>query len=64
MTAVEIAALKIDAYFGVAADVRPAVGGVYVPLRLAAELREAFAAEAARGRGGPPPSVMHPEWIP
>ena len=49
MTAVETVALKIDAYFGVAADVRPAVGGVYVPLRLAAELREAFA--ALRGEG-------------
>ena len=44
MTAVETVALKIDAYFSWAADVRPAVGGVYVPLRLGAELREAFAA--------------------
>ena len=49
MTAVEIAALEIDAYFGVAADVRPAVGGVYVPLRLAAKLREAF--QALKGEG-------------
>ena len=44
MTALETIAREIDDYFGVAADVRPAVGGVYVPLRLAAKLREVMRA--------------------
>ena len=46
MTALEIIALKIDAYAGAAPDVRPAIGGITVPLHLLAELRAAL-------QGGP-----------
>lgn len=42
MTSLEAAARELDAYFGASADVRPAVGFVAVPLRLAAKLREAL----------------------
>ncbi len=44
MTDLEAVAREIDAYFGAAADVRPAVGMVATPLRFAARLREVLQA--------------------
>ena len=46
MEAVIAVARELDAYMGVAADVRPALGMVAVPLRLMAELRVALAVAA------------------
>ena len=44
--AVMAVARDLDAYMGAAADVRPALGMVAVPLRLMAELRVALAGAA------------------
>ena len=44
--AVEAVVRKLDTYAGPAAEVRPAVGSVAVPLRLLAELRAALSAAA------------------
>lgn len=46
MSNVETVAREIDAYAGAAADVRPAVGMVAVPLRLLADLRTALKGQA------------------
>lgn len=44
--AVEAIVRELDSYAGPAAEVRPAVGSVAVPLRLLAELRAALSAAA------------------
>ena len=43
---VEAIVRALDSYAGPAADVRPAVGSLAVPLRLLAELRAALSAAA------------------
>ena len=45
-SAVEAVVRELDSYAGPAADVRPAVGSVAVPLRLLAELRVAVSTAA------------------
>lgn len=55
---VEAVVRKLDTYAGPAAEVRPAVGSVAVPLRLLAELREAL--RAAREVSPNPRRTLHP----
>lgn len=58
MMTVKEAALAIDRYAGEAADIRPAVGGVTVPLQMLADLRGALLFEASRE-----PTRDSPPWL-
>ena len=58
MMTVKDAARAIDRYAGDAADIRPAVGGVTVPLQMLADLRDAMLFEASRE-----PSRDTPPWL-